>query len=96
MAVMKSVTSAIVRRGIDAHYTYASTDGGHRKHGDESLLTPFAIATLAFTSVIFFITFLMVSSPATPLLSPTNISRLDTPTAISSPPSPWSRPPPPS
>lgn len=59
MAIMNTVTSHIVRRGMDVVYT--PVEGGHRKHGDESLLTPLAIATLAFTSIIFFFTIAMVS-----------------------------------
>lgn len=80
MAVMKSVTSAIVRRGIDAHYTYASTDGGHRKHGDESLLTPFAIATLAFSSILFLFFFVMAGYTYGNLI-PT-LAMVETPTAL--------------
>lgn len=97
MAIMNTITGHLVRRGIDIDVQYAqASSGGHRKHGDESLLTPLAIATLAFTSLIFLFTIVMVSPFSTPLIGPTNVSRPDTPTATSSPPWPWSRPPPPS
>lgn len=67
MAIMNSVTSHIVRRGVDMHLAHQSSGGHHKHHGDKSLLTPLAIATLAFTSIIFFFTMMMVSPPLTPL-----------------------------
>ncbi|OBT72783.1 hypothetical protein VF21_08649 [Pseudogymnoascus sp. 05NY08] len=79
MAIMNSVTSHIVRRGMDIHQAHQSS-GGHRKHGDKSLLTPLAIATLAFTSIIFFFTIMMASYTYGHLI-PT-LAMVETPTAL--------------
>ncbi|KFY38167.1 hypothetical protein V494_04489 [Pseudogymnoascus sp. VKM F-4513 (FW-928)] len=80
---MNSLTGHIVRRGvevIDIHQAAHQSSGGHRKHGDESLLTPVAIATLAFTSILFFITMVMTSYTYGHLIPV--LAMVETPTAL--------------
>ncbi|KFX88780.1 hypothetical protein V490_07409 [Pseudogymnoascus sp. VKM F-3557] len=79
MAVLSTVTNHLVRRGAD-FVQYTPQVDGHRKHGDESLLTPLAIATLAFTSIIFVFTIVMAGYTYGHLI-PT-LAMVETPTTL--------------